>query len=260
MRNFIRIAVLVCIGAALLSADTIKLSGSKVASAVFNYTPGTNSFTVTLTNSTPVIDAADLLTDFIFQLSNGAGVPAPVVTVTSVEAGSGQLVTVDTNGAVQAYTGTQAAEWGFGMYSDSSQPQYNGSYLLCIICGAGVTAPAHIQPSEGILGVGTGSAADPYSTANSSIDGNKPHNPFFGNLVNPRQAGSSVTFQFQATGLTAHTAATNVNFSFGTTWGTEIPGGTTQGGDLPEPMTFVLTGTALLGVGIVKRRRASGRD
>ncbi|MDE3167224.1 MAG: hypothetical protein KGN36_15580 [Acidobacteriota bacterium] len=251
MKNFVRIAILVCGGAALLSADTVSINGSLSASATFTYNITSQTVSVTLTNLTPTIGAANLLTDFIFQLSDTSGL-APQITSPSgdISATAGQLVNVSSTGSVSA--ATDPAAWGFGIYNDSTLTQYNGSYLICTVCGAGVTAP--YQPSEGILGHGTGSGSTPYSTANGSIKANDPHNPFFGTLTG---GDGSATFQFSAKNLSANTFVTNAYFSFGTAWGTEIPGGTTiTGGELPEPVTFVLTGTALLGVGLFSRRRA----
>jgi hypothetical protein len=248
MKNLSKIAILLLGGAALLPASQlITLTGSLSATADFQFSNG--SVTVTLTNTTPTKNAANLLTDFMFQLSNPAGGTVPV-TVSSPVTGTGHLVNVDDNGSVVDYTGGQNPAWGFGVYHDSGLPAYNGLYLVCTVCGAGVQAP--YQPSEGVLGPGTGSGTTPYSTANASIKNNTPHNPYFLN---------SVAFTFNGQDITTSTKAANVYFSFGTQWGTEIPGGTTiTGGEVPEPITFLLTGTALLGVGIVSRRRRGTRS
>jgi hypothetical protein len=160
-------AVILLFGlAALLPAnDIVMLSGPLSAKAVFDFSKG--SYTVTLTNLTTIHDAGNLLTDLIFNLTNTGG--------STLSGTAGKLVNVDSTGAITTDT-THTVGWGFSSYNSLTLPAYNGEYIVCTICGGGVTAPN--TPSQGILGPGGGTDGTPYSTANASIKGNGPHNPF----------------------------------------------------------------------------------
>ncbi len=79
---------------------------------------------------------------------------------------------------------------------------------LCDLC-AGAAGP-----EKTIVGAPNGSNL--YASANSSIAGNDPHNPFI---------GQSATFTLAIPGVTSATTVTNAIFSFGTTEGTNVPGG-----------------------------------
>jgi len=237
MKKFWLRAGLVLMGCTgLLSASPIVIpvnSGGLSGSATFNFSNG--GFTVTLLNTTPTLDAADLLTDLIFNLSGTTS----NVTLTGT---AGQLVNVDATGAVTNVSGT--AGWGFGTYTGGT---FNGEFLLCTICGAGVTETA-ANASQGILGPGTGSGSTPYSTANGSIDGNGAHNPFY--------SSAGATFSFTGTGITSATTVSNVFFSFGTAFGVETPGGGGGGGGAtPEPASMMLFGGGFVALGMLARKR-----
>jgi hypothetical protein len=223
----------------LLSAGQIvTLAGNPSSTAEFNFASG--SFTLTLTNATLAHSVSDVLTDLIFSLS----ATGPI----AYQGATGQLVDVTTSGGVIP-DNLSPANWGFGVYSSIQMPAYNGAYLLCAVCGAGVTAPE--QPALGVLGPGSGSGSTPYSTANASITGNAPHNPFYLN---------SVTFSFVGASIDAETHAESVYFSYGTQFGTELHGGDPRS-PVPEPMTILLTGGALVGlVALTRCRRRSAAN
>ncbi|MBS1853846.1 MAG: hypothetical protein JST11_00655 [Acidobacteria bacterium] len=242
-----KIATLILASAPLLGANQlVTLTGALGATANFEFSYG--SLTVTLTNTTPAHDAGTLLTDFMFELANPAADPSPSLRPVNSVVGDGRLITVDANGGVHDYTGTQQPDWGFGVYNSAIPNVHNGSYLLCTICGAGVTT--QYGPSEGILGPGTGPAATPYSTANGSIKGNGPHNPFF---------DGKAVFVFQGDHITPLTVANNVNFSFGTTFGPELAASTSIV-STPEPVSLLLTGSALVCLSLGVRRRRAGKS
>ncbi len=237
IKVLIRSALLICSTLGILPANTIILASASQATAGFVFANG--SFTVTVSNATPTINAGNLLTGLLFSLNSPTSV--------KLTGQSGQLVNVSSKGVVSDVYGSPT--WGFGTYQGGA---YNGQYLLCIVCAGGVTAGG-AQPSEGILGPGTGSNdKKPYSTANSSIKGNGPHNPFI---------LESATFTFSAPGVTVDTLATSASFSFGTAYGKPLPGtpigGGGGGGEVPEPGSMLLIGGGLITLGIGIRRRRS---
>jgi hypothetical protein len=100
-------------------------------------------------------------------------------------------------------------------------------------------------PSQTIIGPG------PYTSANGSLSGNDPHNPFI---------NQTATFTLVATGVTDSTTVTSAIFSFNTTAGdnvTGVPGGGGKGGGdtVPEPSSVLLgvSGLALVAIGRYKR-------
>jgi hypothetical protein len=202
--------------------------------AVFNIT-GTDTFTITLTNDvTSIKDAGQLLTDVYFTLAS---------TGTTLDSSNGNFINIASDGTTSS-AGSGSTGWGFG-----SNNGVSGTWLLCIICGNGVSTPTGAQPSQGIV-----DNEAVYSNANPSIAGNGPHNPFL-------QSGATFSFSTDATLDT--TGATNpfsdVMLSFGTTFGTEVPtggGGGITGGSAPEPVSLILTGAGLMGLALLTKRRA----
>jgi hypothetical protein len=198
------------------------------ASAVFNITDA-NHFTITLNNTIGSIsDAGQLLTDLEFKLAG---------TVTYLSS-SGNFVNIDSSGNASS-AGSGATGWIFG--NDTTAH----SWLLCVICGDGFDSGTN----NGTI-VGNG----PYSSANSSINGNSGHNPF---LLN------GATFNF-STGsslpLDGSNPFSSVVFSFSTAFGVDSPGTTDGGGNIesvaiPEPATMSMVGGALLAAGFFLRRR-----
>lgn len=102
------------------------------------------------------------------------------------------------------------------------------------------------QPENLIIGPG------PYTNANASIDNFQP------------SLAGEVVFEIDGvTGLNASTKVSSVELSFGTKPDgystldcTTDCGGGTLGGETPEPMSLGLAGAGLLGLGLLKRRRA----
>jgi hypothetical protein len=203
-------------------------------SAVFNIT-GTNTFTVTLNNlQTDIKDAAELLTDLYFTLDGST---------VSLVGSSGTDLTIDGNGVPTTGT-TGTLPWAFGQNTGTG-----GGFLLCVICGNGVSVGSGVAPAQGIIDVQAS-----YADANGSIAGSPSHNPF---------VESGATFSFTSSTALNTNATTspfgNVGLSFGTVFGNEVTttggGGGTSGSPAPEPVSMLLTGAGLTGLALVTRRR-----
>jgi MYXO-CTERM domain-containing protein len=194
---------------------------------VFSYTPGAQSFTITLNNLLPDINnAGQLVTDVQFTTAL-AGI--------SLTSSSGTEVTIDGSGNPTVGSSPVETGWAAGSISTNT-------WLLCVICTGNVHSS--VTPSHGIVPI-EGS----YSSGNGSIKNNGPHNPFL---------ESGATFDFSTTSVLPSNPSidpfSNVSISFGTTFG-ELP--TT--GSAPEPLTPLLAGAGLIVLGLIERRRRRSR-
>jgi hypothetical protein len=109
------------------------------------------------------------------------------------------------------------------------------------LSGFHLTALGGGQP-RGLI-IGPASAGGRYASANASIAGNKPHNPFY--------AGSA-TFVLSIPGVTSDTVVNSATFSFGTTEGVNVTGVPIS---VPDSGTTVLfLGAALSGLGLIRRK------
>lgn len=196
--------------------------GGEPVNAQAIFTTGAGTLTITLQDlqANPT-DVGQLLSDLQFTLSTGD-------TTASLFSSSADFITIASNGSVTD-NGTGSTGWGFGSGTLGA-----GNYLLCVICGAGVSAGG-TPPSEAIIGPG------PYTSANPSIAGNGPHNPFI---------NQTATFTIHDSNITASTVVSKVTFSFGTAFGSNVIGVPT-----PEPRSTVVILAAFALMAVVYRRR-----
>jgi hypothetical protein len=205
--------------------------------AVFSFTGGTDTFTVTLSNTLPSIHhAGQLLTDLQFD-TTGIG-------TVSLLSSSGNLIKINSNGTTTPVTGSIG--WGFGGMGTNE-------WLLCAVCGDGVRALA--QPAQGIVPNQTS-----YSSSVGSIKGNRGHNPFL---------ESGATFTFETAKLLPADGSnpfSEVTLSFSTAFGVDIDTVLKTGrssipsASTPEPVTTILAGAGLPMFGLAGRRRRRTHD
>lgn len=200
------------------------------ASAVLS--TGTNSLSIALSNlltASQMKDAGQLLSDLSFTLTGTTSTGA-------VTSSTGTFIDVAKPGgtvssATSGGTAPDLVAWGL---SNSGS-----TYLLNGLAGKPSLTPANL-----IIG-GTAGSSTAYSMANSSIAGNKPHNPF---------VQGTADFVLSIPGVTATTNISDVVFSFSTQSGVNVNGVPSTTG-VPEPATFGLFGLGLAGLVFARRKR-----
>jgi hypothetical protein len=222
-------ALLVSMGARSVNADTVTIStgagatsgGQQVAAGVV-ITTGAGTVTVDLSNlltAGQVISAGQNLSALSFTLDNTASSG-------SVASSAGTFISVGSGGAVTAASSSLSGAnlIGWLLSNSGNNYQLNGLNALA-------------SPAQTIIG-GTAGSFSAYSSANPSIDGPNPHNPF---------VQGSGEFVLDISGVTAATKISNISFSFGTSAGNNVP--------VPEPSGFLLLLTGLTGFAGVARRK-----
>jgi hypothetical protein len=208
-------------GSNFFAGDSVTLS----AKAVF--TISANTVQIVLTNTTPVTKSAmELLTGLQFTLTSGKTV------TTETQALASDVI--DLQGPVGTPTVTDLpqddnllqfnpAEWGLG--SANTLTWNNGS-----------------GPDFGILGPA------PYTSANSSIVGNGPHNPY---------VNQTITFTLTGAGISASDTVKNATFYYGTGFAAEfaVSTGTVNPVPLPSAAASGFGLLAILGVGAKLRKK-----
>ena len=203
-------------------------SGAVAASATIITGLGFVNVTLTDLEINPT-NVGQLLSGLSFTLSNGA-------TTGTLFSSTGTKVTVNSGGTYSLGTSGTA---GWGLKNNVSG-------------GLQLNALGFVGPAGLILG--SPGAGGTYSNANSSIAGNSSH-----------FLSHSVSFIIDIAGVTSATTVTSSTFSFGTTPGQYLVKGCmandpscglSQVSQVPEPVSLVLTGSGLIGLFFLRRRRA----
>jgi len=208
-------AISICTGALCSTTD---VSGTIVA--------GAGTVTITLNNNlsnAEVISVIQNVSGIYFTVS---GYNGGAVSLTS--SNSTQSTNIAANGTAVLGGAVNPTGWAAG---------HSGTTLeACVVCAYGV-GPT-VGPEQTLIG-GTGSGV--YASANGSIAGNDPHNPFL---------AGTLTLTLATPGVTANSTFSNVVVQFGTEATPPI--------STPEPISIVLLGMGLLGIaGLARKRRLS---
>jgi hypothetical protein len=200
-------------GPAMASQTFVTASTNPSASATF--TAGAGSLEIDLTNTlgTDIVTVAQAISGLAFNVTgwNTSDITNSLVT-------SGDMYVIASDGSRTAYGGSDL-QWVVS---------YSGPQIYLSIFG-GPDPAGTILPDD-----------PSYPSANNSIAGNGPHNPFYAGTVHLSFTGLS--------GVTLDSVVSNVAFNFGTVNGNVVPG-------IPEPSTYALMFAGLAAVGFMARRR-----
>ena len=182
-----------------VETDCVTPAGAAVADGPVNakaaFTTGANFITITLTDSlADPVSAGQLLSGLAFTVSEGetAGTLGSTSANIRSVAGDGSFVDMGPSG-----TGWALAQ------------NFNGGLELCVLCrDLGSLGPSHLL-------IGPPATSGAYASANRSIAGNGPHNPF---------TAGPATFMVNAPGVTASSIITSATFFFSTTEGVSVSG------------------------------------
>jgi hypothetical protein len=164
-------------------------------SATAKFTPSSGVVTVLLADT--LVDpksVGQLLSGVSFTLASG-------LTSGTLGATSVNLRKVASDGS---FTDLGPASTGWALNQN-----FNGGFQLCVLCtDLGAAGPKHLL-------IGNPAVSGTYASANASIAGNKPHNPFTQGIA---------TFLINIPGVTSSDSVTSATFFFSTTEGISVPG------------------------------------
>jgi PEP-CTERM motif len=194
------------------------------------FTTGSGTLNVLLTDTAvDPVSVGSNLAGVLFQITDGSSSLTLSSGLISPISGTSQ-VDVASNGTKTVSTITSGdAKWGYGASGITNALAWNNNATYGISGTSG--------PQYSILG--KPNASDIYGSANGSIAGNGPHNPFF---------YQSAEFDFvRLEGITANTIISNVVFFFNTNW-ERVPS------TVPEASAMLLLGTGLVGLVVWRRK------
>jgi hypothetical protein len=164
-------------------------------SATVKFTPSNGVVTVLLADT--LVDpksVGQLLSGVSFTLASG-------ITSGTLGATSANLRKVASDGS---FTDLGPTSTGWALADN-----FNGGFRLCVLCtDLGAAGPGHLL-------IGNPAVSGTYASANASIAGNKPHNPFTQGIA---------TFLINIPGVTSSDSVTSATFFFGTTDGISVQG------------------------------------
>jgi len=164
-------------------------------SASATFTPGTGTIIVVLSNGlADPRSAGQLLSGLAFTVSEGE-------TTGTLGPNSAEIITVARGGA--------SVDIGPGTTGWALEQNFNGGFFLCVLC----TDLGAVGPHQLLIGPPTGDGN--YDSANASIAGNRPHNPF---------TSGPAMFMINAPNVTPNSTIIGAAFFFGTTQGVSVAG------------------------------------
>ena len=202
------------------SADTISVisgSGATAVNVTGTITAGAGTVTIVLNNNLNNAQVFGVIQNVSGVYFTVSGYNGGAVSLSG--SNSTQSTNIDGNGNAVLGGAVNPTGWAAG---------HSGTTLeACVICAFGV-GPT-VGPEQTLIG-GTGTGT--YANAQGSIAGNDPHNPF---LV------GTLTLTVLAPGVTAQSTFSNVIVQFGTD--------ATPPVSTPEPLSIVLLGMGMIGIG-----------
>ncbi len=165
-----------------------------------SFTTGTGFVTVTLTDTlSDPRSVGQLLSGLAFTVSGGE-------TAGTLGSSSADLRTVHKGGS---FVDLGPSTTGWALAQD-----FNGGFELCVLCtDLGGAGPSHLL-------IGPPASSGTYASANGSIAGNGPHNPF---------TAQTATFLINVPDVTAISTITSATFFFSTTSGVSVNGACSAG-------------------------------
>lgn len=200
-------AVALCATSLFAETDCSTPPGATVPGGTVNaqaaFTAGDGFITVSVTNNlADPRSAGQLLSGLAFTLSSGQ-------TSGTLGPNSANIRTVNADHTFLDF-GPSSTGWAL-------QSNFNGGLFLCVLCtDLGAAGPKDLL-------IGAPATDGKYDSANRSIAGNKPHNPF---------TAGTATFLVFVPGLTSDATVTTATFFFSTAEGVSVTGACSPGGIL----------------------------